>query len=212
MSSAQVSTTDGNLQAFGAALPEREIMWTGIGGQGVQLAAKILALAATGQGREVMSLGTYGGTMRGGNTDAAVVIAGDRILSPPMVSSAWAAVVVHPRYFEPIRQKLRPEGAVFVDADLLEEPLGETPATIYPIEATRLSREVDAPKAAALILLGAFAHATGIVGADALDAALADSLPSYRHQFLEANRRALAAGRDVTEALIHPAWPAEDDI
>ena len=46
----------------------------------------------------------------------------------------------------------------------------------------------------------------------ALDAALADSLPSYRHQFLEANRRALAAGRDVTEALIHPAWPAEDDI
>ena len=26
---------------------EREIMWTGIGGQGVQLAAKILALAAT---------------------------------------------------------------------------------------------------------------------------------------------------------------------
>ena len=54
---------------------EREILWTGIGGQGVQLAAKILALAATRDGREVMSLGTYGGTMRGGNTDATVVIA-----------------------------------------------------------------------------------------------------------------------------------------
>ena len=46
MSAAQVSTTDGNLPTSGAALPEREIMWTGIGGQGVQLAAKILALAA----------------------------------------------------------------------------------------------------------------------------------------------------------------------
>ena len=97
-----------------------------------------------------------------------------------------------------------------VDADLLEEPLGETSATIYPIEATRLSREVDAPKAAALILLGAFAHATGIVGADALDAALAGSLPSYRHQFLEANRRALAAGRDAAGKFVHarPHRPA----
>src|SRR5690606_41928167 len=46
---------------------EREVMWTGIGGQGVQLAATILARAATLEGREVMSLGTYGGTMRGGN-------------------------------------------------------------------------------------------------------------------------------------------------
>ena len=207
MSAAHLSTSDGNAPSPGTALPEREIMWTGIGGQGVQLAAKILALAATREGREVMSLGTYGGTMRGGNTDAAVVVADGRILSPPMVSTAWAAVVVHPRFFEPIRAKLRPEGAVFVDSDLLETPLGETAATLYPIEATRISREVDATKAAALVLLGAFAHATGIVGADALDEALAESLPSYRHQFLEANRRALAAGRDATKALLHPAWP-----
>ena len=49
---------------------EREVLFTGIGGQGVQLAAKVLALAATRDDREVMSLGTYGGTMRGGKTDA----------------------------------------------------------------------------------------------------------------------------------------------
>ena len=30
---------------------EREVLWTGIGGQGVQLAAKILALAAIREGR-----------------------------------------------------------------------------------------------------------------------------------------------------------------
>ena len=64
---------------------EREVLWTGIGGQGGQLAAKILALAAIREGREVMSLGTYGGTMRGGNTAATVVIADGPISSPPMV-------------------------------------------------------------------------------------------------------------------------------
>ena len=55
-------------------------MWTGIGGQGVQLAAQVLARAATLEDRHVLYLGTYGGTMRGGNTDSTVII-GDRPLS-----------------------------------------------------------------------------------------------------------------------------------
>lgn len=185
---------------------EREVLWTGIGGQGVQLAAKTLALAATEEGREVMSLGTYGGTMRGGNTDATVVIGEDRIQQPPMVSSAWSAVIVHPRYFEPVRVKLRAGGFVLVDGDLLEVPLAESGAEIVSIPATTLAREAEAPKAAALVLLGAFSAATGIVSAASLDSALAASLPSYRHEFLESNRRAIAAGREAIEPLSRPAW------
>lgn len=188
---------------------EREVLWTGIGGQGVQLAAKILALAATREGREVMSLGTYGGTMRGGNTDATIVIADGPISSPPMVSKAWSAVIAHPRHFEPIRPKLRAGGVIVVDGDLLDEPLPETPAEVISISATKLAREADAPKAAALILLGAFAQATGIVSAGALDEALAESLPSYRQQFLEANLRALAVGHSAVAALTQPAWNPE---
>jgi len=188
---------------------EREILWTGIGGQGVQLAAKILALAATREGREVMSLGTYGGTMRGGNTDATIVIGNGPIVSPPMVSKAWSALIVHPRYFEPIRPKLRAGGLILVDGDLLEEPLPETPAEVISIPATTLAREADAPKAGALIMLGAFAQATGIVSAASLEAALAESLPSYRQQTLEANRRALAVGHSAVAELTTPAWNPE---
>ena len=185
---------------------EREVMWTGIGGQGVQLAAKVLALAATVEGREVMSLGTYGGSMRGGNTDATVVVADGAITSPPMVSKAWAAVVVHPRFADPILPKLREGSVLFADSDLLEEALPETPATIEPVPATTLAREAEAPKAASLVLLGAFAQATHIVGPEALRAALARALPSYRHQFLESNQRALDAGAKAVAAGSHAAW------
>mgnify|MGYP001819384008 CR=1 FL=1 len=190
---------------------EHEILWTGIGGQGVQLAAKILAAAATSEGRAVMSLGTYGGTMRGGNTDATIVIANGRIQSPPMVSRAWAALVSHPRFFEPMAPKLRDGSLLFVDSDLLEleGPLPDTPAEVVAVAATKLAREADAPKAASLVLLGAFARGTGIVGAEALDAALADSLPSYRQQFLESNQRALRAGWEAVPALAWPAWQSE---
>lgn len=202
---------------------EREVMWTGIGGQGVQLAATILARAATLEGLEVMSLGTYGGTMRGGNTDATVVIANRVITSPPIVPRTWAAVVAHPRFFGPIRPKLRGDSLVVVNAEILDEPLfpetevpkTEVPATnakrirLLSLEATTLARQADAPNAAALVLLAGFAQATGIVSQAALAEALSNSLPSYRSQFLESNRRALAAGAAAVPALTSPAWSKE---
>ena len=49
---------------------ERELLLTGIGGQGVQLAAQVLARAAIAEGRSVQMFGSYGGMMRGGNTEA----------------------------------------------------------------------------------------------------------------------------------------------
>ena len=55
-------------------MAEYELLVTGIGGQGVQLAAQVLARAATLEGRDVMLFGIYGGTMRGGNTDGTVVV------------------------------------------------------------------------------------------------------------------------------------------
>lgn len=188
---------------------EREILFTGIGGQGVQLAAKVLALAATREGREVMWLGTYGGNMRGGNTDAAVVIADEPIVSPPMVSRAWSAIISHPRFFEPFRGKVRPDGIVVADEDLLDGDLGIAGARIMPIRATTIARDVDSPKGASLVLLAAYVALTGIVPSESLDDALASSLPSYRQQFLEMNLRALAAGRDALPALEAPAWSSE---
>ena len=66
---------------------ERELLITGIGGQGVQLAAQVIAQAATLEGRDVMFFGIYGGMMRGGNTDSTVVVADGPITAPPVVAA-----------------------------------------------------------------------------------------------------------------------------
>jgi Pyruvate/2-oxoacid:ferredoxin oxidoreductase gamma subunit len=182
------------------------VLFTGIGGQGVQLAAKVLALGATRDAREVMSLGTYGGTMRGGNTDATVVIGDGPLTSPPIVSRAWSAIVVHPRFFSPIQSKLCEGSIVLADEDLLEAPLEAKSSRISLIPATTIAREIDAPKAAALVLLGAFASLTGIVGSASLKYALANSLPSYRQQSLASNERALLAGAEALPVMKEPAW------
>src|SRR5215471_9146360 len=94
---------------------EREVLITGIGGQGVQLAAQVLARAATLEGREVTYLGIYGGMMRGGNTDSTVVVADAPILAPPVVSHAWAAIAMHDEFWPDVERKLRPGGLVVVN-------------------------------------------------------------------------------------------------
>jgi len=187
---------------------EREILLTGIGGQGVQLAATILARAATREGREVMTLGTYGGSMRGGSTDSTVLVADRAISSPPIVSRCWAALGAHPRYWPALRAKLRPDGVAVWNAELFgAEEIGAV--VRVPVEATRLASEIGSPLAASLVLLGAFACATGIVTLEAALAAMEDSVPSYRREHLAKNAAALRAGFAAVPAGVAPAWPGE---
>jgi Pyruvate/2-oxoacid:ferredoxin oxidoreductase gamma subunit len=188
---------------------EREILFTGIGGQGVQLASKILALAALREDRQVMSLGTYGGTMRGGNTDSTVVIGDGPLVSPPIVSRGWAGVVVHPRYWEPVRSKLRPASIVAFDRDLTGGELPGAGSGALCINATGIAKEVEAPMSVSLVLLAAFCRATGLVGLPALIGAMTDTIPPYRSQHIETNRRALEAGSAAVKAAVVDAWAKE---
>ncbi len=190
---------------------EREVLLTGIGGQGVQLAAKILALAATSEGRSVMSLGTFGGSMRGGNTDSTVVVANGPISSPPIVSRSWSAIVVHPKFWQPVREKLRPEAVVVYDSALIGD-LGVDLARKYPVDASLVAKEAGADRAGSLALLGAYCGVTGIVGLDALVAAMQQAVPPYRRQHLDANAKVLAAGFGVLAAGAAPAWPPSSEV
>src|SRR6185436_702086 len=94
---------------------EREILFTGIGGQGIQLAAQVLARAALSEGREVMLFGSYGGTMRNGPTDSTLVVADAPVVAPPIVSRAWSALAMHPAWFPSVAAKLGPEAVVIVN-------------------------------------------------------------------------------------------------
>ncbi len=72
-------------------------MVTGIGGQGIQLLAKTLALAATHEGHHAMLSADYGGEMRGGPSKASVVVGAEPLRSLPVLASAWSAIIAHPR-------------------------------------------------------------------------------------------------------------------
>ena len=184
---------------------EREILITGIGGQGVQLAAQVLARAATLEGREVMFLGLYGGMMRGGNTDSTVVVADAPITAPPVVSRAWSAIAMHDDYWEPVAAKLRPGGLVLVNDTTFESPI-TADVTVHRVPAATVATELGNAMGGSMVMLGAFCATTGIIGIDAAIAGMQQSIPSYRTQHIEANERALRAGWELLPANATPAW------
>jgi Pyruvate/2-oxoacid:ferredoxin oxidoreductase gamma subunit len=169
---------------------EREVILTGVGGMGVQLAAQILARAAVREDRHVTLLGTYGGTMRGGNTEATLIVGDDPLATPPIVSQTGAAIVVHPQFWAEIHAKLRPGALVVLNADATPTEVDRQAHRVLEVSAA----ELGVPQAASLVLAGAWARASGVVGVESLVEAMRESVPSYRQQHLERNEAALRAG------------------
>jgi 2-oxoacid:acceptor oxidoreductase gamma subunit (pyruvate/2-ketoisovalerate family) len=185
---------------------ERELLLTGIGGQGIQLAAQVLARAAITEGRQVQMFGSYGGMMRGGNTEATVVIAEGAIEAPPTVADTWSAIFMHHDFSEPTRAKLRPGSLVLVNTTVFEGSFDADAYRVVEVAATDIAVDLGNIMTASMVMLGAYVAATDMVSLDAVDAAIAASLPAYRSQHVARNVEAVKAGFDVAPRALAPAW------
>jgi Pyruvate/2-oxoacid:ferredoxin oxidoreductase gamma subunit len=180
---------------------------SGIGGQGVQLASSVLAAAAFAEGREVQLFGSYGGMMRGGATEAAVVFATGSIEAPPTVSTAWSVILMHDAHAEHALRCLAPGGVLLVNTSVVHDMDSPPGAVVIEVPATDVAADVGHSMAASFVMAGAYAAATGIVSLDALTTAAAEALPPYRAQHRALNASALAAGAGAVAADVVTAWP-----
>ena len=187
---------------------ERETMLTGIGGQGVQLGAQVLARAAIREGRHALLFGSYGGTMRGGPTDSTLIVADRPVSAPPVVARVWGAVAMHHAFFEPVRAKLRRGAVVVLNASLFEGDVDRAAHRVFDVPATQIASDLGSGLAASMVLVAAFASITGLAGAESLVAAMRDCVPARRAEHVATNERALRAGFDAVPSGAAPAWEA----
>jgi 2-oxoglutarate ferredoxin oxidoreductase subunit gamma len=180
-------------------------MMTGIGGQGIQLSSKTLALAAIGEGRQALLLGSYSGAMRGGQTDASVVVADHDLRALPILERTWSAMAMHPDWWPSTRDKVRPGGVIVANSSLVHD-VGRDDCQVFAIPAGELADQVGASLGAGFVLLAAYCAITGMVGVEALVDAMRQLVPPYRTQHLVANEAALRAGWGAAPALAAPAW------
>jgi Pyruvate/2-oxoacid:ferredoxin oxidoreductase gamma subunit len=185
---------------------ERELLLTGIGGQGIQLAAQVLARAAIAEGREVQMFGSYGGMMRGGNTEATVVVADGPIEAPPTVGDTWSAILMHHDFSGPTIARLRPGSVVLVNSTVFEGIFDRSAYIVVDVPATDLAVELGNIMTASMVMLGAYGAVTELVSLDSLIDAVSASLPPYRSQHIALNVNALNAGFRAAPGLHAPAW------
>ena len=173
---------------------ERAVAMTGIGGQGIQLIAKLMAEAGIREGRQVMMFGMFGGMIRGGSSESTVVLADDEIVSPPIVPEVWAVLAMHPEGVAKVTTKVRPGVVLVRNAPMVPLPRDWSDAKDVAIPATDLAKSMGQPLGAGMIALGALAEATRIVALPSLVDALAGVLPPHRQKHIAANRECLERG------------------
>jgi 2-oxoglutarate ferredoxin oxidoreductase subunit gamma len=183
----------------------REVMLTGIGGQGIQLCAKTLAGAAVAEGREAMFLGHYSSAIRGGQTDASVVVGDPPLRTLPILESAWSAFVMSPDYWADTRDLIRPGGAIVINGSLVDG-VDRPDCQLFVVPAGSIAAELAAPMSAGYVLLGAYAAITGLVGIESLVEVMRQLVPSYRTEHLIKNEAALRAGHETGPPGAAAAW------
>jgi Pyruvate/2-oxoacid:ferredoxin oxidoreductase gamma subunit len=173
---------------------ERAVIMAGIGGQGIQLIAKLLAHGAMREGKRVMMFGIFKGTIRGGSSESTVIVADEEIVSPPIVPSAWAVLAMHPEGLTELAKKLEAGGVLLVNQSLVAKPPDSAGVRQIAVPATAMAKEMGQVMGASMIALGAFVGATRIVSVDSLKEALDDVLPPHRRKLIETNKLCIDRG------------------
>jgi 2-oxoglutarate ferredoxin oxidoreductase subunit gamma len=185
-------------------MTERAVLFTGVGGQGVQICSKTLATAANDEGRYTMLIARYDGGMRGGMTNAEVTVGDAPLRALPIVPSAWAAYVMSAAYWHTVSDRLEPGAVVVVNSSLVS--VDAPGARVVEVPANDIAAGLGNPLSAGFVLLGAFASLTGLVSVDGSVAAMRQLVPPDRTEHLQANEAALRAGAGAVTPLGAPAW------
>jgi 2-oxoglutarate ferredoxin oxidoreductase subunit gamma len=190
----------------------KDIIFSGIGGQGLLIVSKLLAQAAVEDGKDVLFFPVFGGSIKGGPVHCTTRISEDPIMSSPIVENASAAVMMAEYGFDLFGDKIKPGGLLIMNSSLLQKDPPRDDITVYTIPASTLAEEeLGNILSASMVALGAFNKITGLVSQDALAKGMEEILPPYRHKLIPVNQEALKCGAQFAKSM-KPVQKASTDI
>jgi 2-oxoglutarate ferredoxin oxidoreductase subunit gamma len=169
-----------------------EIRFSGSGGQGILLAAAIVAEAATTLGKRVVQTQSYGPAARGGASKSEVIIADEEIDFPEVLSPDVNLVLSQAAY-RAYAADMREGGLLVYDSGLVEPGPEAARWTCCGAPFTRGSAEqLKKTVVANIVALGALIEASGMLPPEAVEQAVLSRVPA---KFRELNAQAFALGR-----------------
>ncbi|MBS1269806.1 MAG: hypothetical protein MAG794_00758 [Gammaproteobacteria bacterium] len=172
-----------------------QIRFSGSGGQGLQLAAKILGHAAMLDGKSIAFSQAYEPTARGGLSRADLIVGGGEI-DYPLVTALDYVVILDDVAVTASDGLLSSASTALVDVERVTKQPGGGPEVVA-LRLIGTAREAGNVRAANIVSLGALAARAGIAGHDCLVEAIRQSV---RKEFVAFNLEALERGRALLEA------------
>ena len=181
----------------GEAGPERvEIRCGGSGGQGILLAAAVIAEAAAGLGKYVVQTQSYGPEARGGASKAEVIVSAEAI-DYPEVRRPDVTLVLSQAAYEKYGGDTKPGGLLVYDSGLVEVDPEDMSVVRCGLPFTQVATE-DLGKAVVtnIVAVGALARLSGALPAEAVRAAVLSRVPA---RFEDLNAQAFDLGLRLAE-------------
>ncbi len=173
----------------------QQVRLSGSGGQGLILAARILASALVGEGRNIAQSQSYEPVSRGGLSRSDLIIS-DGEAAFPLADTLDVLLILHGDASRASTGLLNAKSLVLTDSDLVTDPpKGRFKTVSLPFSET--ARLLGNKRVANIVALGAIAARSDICGAGALEAAIASNTPP---KFSRLNVEAFAAGQNLCKA------------
>lgn len=170
-------------------------VFAGFGGQGVLSMGLNLAQAAMMEGKHVTYLPSYGVEVRGGTANCTVAISSEEIASPVASSPEFIVVMSQPSLVR-FQNQVESGGVIIYNSSLVTADIPRGDVELLAVPATRMAEDMDSPRSANMIMLGAFIKKTNLVSMDTIFETLKETFKT-KTKLIAVNKKALLAGYDL---------------
>jgi len=181
-------------------MKREEVIFAGLGGQGVLTAALLLAEAAFLQYKHVLYFPAYTTAMRGGASESTVIFSDEEIPSP-LVDEVGTLVILDSSQLKTFRTRVRVGGLIVLESYKLQEEVQRKDIKVLKIPGRELAANSGAVLAANQALLGAYIGATKVLPPECIEEQLSKRFAG-KQAALAKNREIFRQGLDLGSKLM----------
>jgi len=170
-------------------------IFAGFGGQGVLSMGLNLARAAMLEEKNVTYLPSYGAEVRGGTANCTVAISDEEIASPVASSPEFIVAMNQPSMVR-FQNQIQSGGLFFINSSLIEGETSRGDIDIVKVPASTIAEELESPRSANMVMLGALTKKSNMVLFSSLIEGLKSTLKG-KEKLIAINEKALRAGYDL---------------
>jgi 2-oxoglutarate ferredoxin oxidoreductase subunit gamma len=169
-----------------------ELMFSGIGGQGVMLLGELLCSTAVKSGHTVTFAPSYGQEKRGGKTMCQIVISDE--MGSPVISAAELLMVFDEKSLVEYEHIVKENGIIMINSSLIKIEPTRKDVQLIKVPINDLAQEIGNPKTANMVALGAVLNFIDYVDREEVKAQVTNLFPPHKADLIEINQKAVETG------------------